>query len=209
MTYNYLQQFPVLPPSAYGEADLLFIVPRVLELTYTAWDLKPFADEVWEEAPEGLRAAIQKAWEENAKEAGGGHPWAPPPWIEAFPEVRLDGGIPLPPFVWQEERRARLRAELDAYYARLYGLGRKQLRYILDPADLTEKELRDLLSPEEEVEDPLDEALYRKRVEAKGEDFPHETFRVLKEKELRAYGEYRTRRLVLEAWERIRSTLVK
>ncbi len=31
--------------------------------------------------------------------------------------------------------------------------------------------------------------------------FPGETFRVLKEKELRQYGEYRTRRLVLEAWE--------
>jgi len=30
-----------------------------------------------------------------------------------------------------------------------------------------------------------------------------ETFRVLKEKELRQYGEYRTRRLVLEAWEKI------
>ena len=30
--------------------------------------------------------------------------------------------------------------------------------------------------------------------------FPEETFRVLKEKELRLYGEYRTRRLVLEAW---------
>jgi len=30
-----------------------------------------------------------------------------------------------------------------------------------------------------------------------------ETFRVLKEKELRLYGEYRTRRLVLEAWEKI------
>lgn len=32
-------------------------------------------------------------------------------------------------------------------------------------------------------------------------DFPGETFRVLKEKEIRQYGEYRTRRLVLEAWE--------
>ena len=31
--------------------------------------------------------------------------------------------------------------------------------------------------------------------------FPGETFRVLKEKELRLYGEYRTRRLVLEVWE--------
>jgi len=33
--------------------------------------------------------------------------------------------------------------------------------------------------------------------------FSGETFRVLKEKELRLYSEYRTRRLVLEAWEEI------
>jgi len=32
---------------------------------------------------------------------------------------------------------------------------------------------------------------------------PGEAFRVLKEKELRLYGEYRTRRLVLEAWEQV------
>lgn len=30
-----------------------------------------------------------------------------------------------------------------------------------------------------------------------------ETFRVLKEKELARFGEYRTRRLVLEAWHRL------
>jgi hypothetical protein len=35
-----------------------------------------------------------------------------------------------------------------------------------------------------------------------GEDYPSQTFRVLKDKELAVYGEYRTRRLVLEAWER-------
>ena len=29
-----------------------------------------------------------------------------------------------------------LRAELDAYYARLYGLSREDLRYILDPASV-------------------------------------------------------------------------
>lgn len=33
-------------------------------------------------------------------------------------------------------------------------------------------------------------------------DFPGETFRVLKGEEEKAYGEYRTRRLVPEAWER-------
>jgi hypothetical protein len=33
-------------------------------------------------------------------------------------------------------------------------------------------------------------------------DFPGETSRVLKEKEEKEFGEYRTRRLVLEAWDR-------
>ncbi len=78
-----------------------------------------------------------------------------------------------PPFAWDENRRALLRAELDAFYARAYGLTRDELRYILDPADV------------------------------KGPDYPSETFRVLKEKEIRQHGEYRTRRLVLEAWDRM------
>jgi len=34
-----------------------------------------------------------------------------------------------------------------------------------------------------------------------GEDFSGETVRVLKEKEIRLYDEYRTRRLVLEVWD--------
>jgi hypothetical protein len=84
-----------------------------------------------------------------------------------------DCGYDTNTFKWNEERRALLRAELDAYYAKLYGLTRDELRYILDPKDIY------------------------------GEDFPSETFRVLKEKELRQFGEYRTRRLVLEAWDRL------
>lgn len=32
-------------------------------------------------------------------------------------------------------------------------------------------------------------------------DFPGETFRALKEKEIKQFGEYRTQRLVLEAWD--------
>ena len=78
-----------------------------------------------------------------------------------------------PPFAWDEDRRADLRADLDAFYARAYGLTRDELRYILDPADV------------------------------KGPDYPSETFRVLKEKEIRTHGEYRTRRLVLAAWDRM------
>jgi hypothetical protein len=52
--------------------------------------------------------------------------------------------------------------------------------------------LGDILDP---TEDPPDAP--------RTKDFPGETFRVLKEKELAKYGEYRTRRLVLEAWARM------
>jgi hypothetical protein len=182
MNFFYVEQFPVLPPDAYTPEDLRFIVPRVLELVYTSWDMKPFADDVWREADEGLRAVIRP------------HPPTSSP-------AALGEGFPFPPFTWNEERRAILRAELDAYYARLYGLTRKQLRYILDPADLTERELEDILDPREEVADTLEPAGYATRAAAS--TFPGETFRVLKEKEIRQYGEYRTRRLVLEAWEKL------
>jgi len=82
-----------------------------------------------------------------------------------------DMGYDGPPFIWNEQRRAILRAELDAYYAQLYGLTRDELRYVLDPS-----------------------AVY-------GPDFPSETFRVLKNSETKKYGEYRTQRLVLAAWD--------
>ena len=85
----------------------------------------------------------------------------------------LAATVPRAPYRWDEARRALLRAELDAWYARAYGLTRDELRYILDPADVH------------------------------GPDFPGETFRVLKEKETAKFGEYRTRRLVLEAWDKL------
>jgi hypothetical protein len=37
-------------------------------------------------------------------------------------------------------RRAQLRTELDSYYARLYGLTRDELRYILDPKEVHEED---------------------------------------------------------------------
>jgi hypothetical protein len=191
-----LRQLPVLPPTAYTAQDIAFIVPRLLELTYTTWDMAPFAADVWRELGEGNGEWGKQMREEIIRQ-----------W-EACHEDRLaeiitapDSSISIPPFRWDEERRAILRAELDAYYARLYGLTRKQLRYILDPADLTPRELTNILDPWEEVRDPLDPTGYAARVAQS--DFPGETFRVLKKKEQRQCGEYRTRRLVLEAWERL------
>jgi hypothetical protein len=141
------KQLPVLQPDRYTAADLACIVPRVLELTHTAQDMQAWADD--------LLAAMPSA----------------------DPRPPEQHGTPLPPFPWHPERRAQLRAELDAYYARLYGLTREELRYILDPTDVM------------------------------GEDYPSETFRVLKNGEIREFGEYRTKRLVLEAWDRLNSQL--
>lgn len=46
------QQLPIIPPHTYTPALLDFIVPRVLELSYTAWDLAAFAADVgWDGAP--------------------------------------------------------------------------------------------------------------------------------------------------------------
>ena len=41
----------------------------------------------------------------------------------------------------------------------------------------------------------------------RGEDSPGKTFRVLKEKEIKQFGEYRTRRLVLEAWDKLEGSM--
>lgn len=130
MNFNFFlfEQIPTLPPSAYMQTDLDYIVPRVLELTYTSHSLTG--------------------------------------WAEA---LGYDGK----PFPFAPERRALLRAELDAWYARLYGLTEEELKYILDPASVF------------------------------GDDYPSESFRVLKHDELRTYGEFRTARLVLEAFRKL------
>jgi hypothetical protein len=87
-----------------------------------------------------------------------------------------EGAIPSDtafPHGWDEAERAQMRAELDALIALTYGLERNELAFILSPSD------------------------------AMGADYPSETFRVLEESEMSSYGEYRTRRLVLEAWDRL------
>lgn len=161
------KQFVTIHPETIIDFVKKDLVCKTIELCYSSWDIKQYSDDVWKEADADLRAAIQQQWEAN-KAATGGHEWTPPEWCEIDPE-----GCPLPPFKWDEERRAVLKAELDAIYAKLYGLNTEELRYILDPQDVY------------------------------GPDFPGETFRVLKEKEIKQFGEYRTRRLVLEAWERL------
>jgi hypothetical protein len=127
-SYFYIKQIPTPPPATYSSNSITFICPRILELTFTSFHLKPWAQ-----------------------------------------DLGYDG----PPFTFDPERRALLRAELDAYCAHLYGLTRDELRYILDPADVM------------------------------GPDYPTETFRVLKTNEIKEFGEYRTQRLTLAAWDRL------
>lgn len=118
LTFFILKQLPVLPPSFYLKTPnlLSFITPRVLELTYTAWDLEPFARDI--------------GW---------------------------DG----PPFVWDEERRFLLRCELDALYFHLYQIARDDVDYIM------------------------------------------ETFPIVKRKDEAAFGEYRTKRVILQMYDKM------
>jgi hypothetical protein len=73
---------------------------------------------------------------------------------------------------FDEDERAKAQAELDAYYAKLYGLNREELQFVLEPESIKP-------------------------------GYPSETFSVLKRNEVREFGEYRTQRLVLEAWDKL------
>ena len=128
MNFFIVKQLPVLPPEAYlentptGHTWAELIVPRVLKLTYTAWDLQSFAQDLGYEGE---------------------------------------------PFPWNEQRRHRLKCELDAIYAHMYHLDRDDLQWILDaPA-------------------------------------PSASFPGLKRNEMHEFGEYRTERYVLQAYDQL------
>jgi len=134
LNFFLVEQFPAIKPERYNNLIINIIVPFVLELIYTAWDIKAFADDLWREADEPLRAALKRQWDENVAETGGHAGVESPSWAEIAPD-----GFPYPPFKWDEERRARLRAELDAIYAHLYGLTEEELDYILETFPIVKK----------------------------------------------------------------------
>ncbi|GHC54839.1 DNA methyltransferase [Streptomyces violaceochromogenes] len=119
MTLMTWKQLPVPTPKTL-EPHLPFLLPRVLELVYTAYDMTPLARDLDDEGE---------------------------------------------PFQWDDERRAQLRAELDAYFFHLYGISREDTDYIL-------------------------------------ESFQSESGG-LKNNEISAFGEYRTKRLVLTEYDRM------
>jgi len=102
-----LKQLPVLPPSTYTPALIDFIAPRVIELTYTAWDLEPFARDVLAEV-------------------------SIPQWNAWFPQNPVGPDGTPRPFVWDEERRFDLRCDLDALYFHLYDISREDVDYIME-----------------------------------------------------------------------------
>ena len=130
LNYFTMRQLPALPPEAYVTpapwAPSIRIrdwfLARVLELTYTAWNLKAFAEDCGDDGP---------------------------------------------PFIWDSERRFQLRCEIDAAFFHLYGISQDDTAYILD------------------------------------------TFPVLEKSETRAYGEYRTKRIVLETYDALAAAAAK
>jgi hypothetical protein len=128
LTFSVLKQIPI-PPVASLELACPWnknititewACPRVLELTYTAWDLVSFARDI------GYSGA---------------------------------------PFGWDPERRFMLRCELDAACFHLYGISHEDANYILD------------------------------------------TFRLVRMRDEKQHGEYRTKRLILDAYNRIAAAM--
>ncbi len=125
LNFSILKQLPVIPPENYMSActwnnkvtTSAWLLPCVLELTYTAWDLNSFAQ-----------------------------------------DCAYDG----PPFRWNEERRFLLRCELDAAYFHLYRIERDDVDYIM------------------------------------------ETFPIVKRKDEKLYGGYRTKRVILEIYDEMK-----
>lgn len=122
LSYFIIKQLPILHPARFQDdmgwgctyAD--FIVPRVLELTYTSSELQDFAEHL---------------------------------------------GYEDQPFPWSEHGRFRLRCEIDAALFRLYGMDRYDVDYIM------------------------------------------ETFPIVKRDDERGFGEFRTKRVILEIYDQM------
>ncbi|MET7378340.1 DNA methyltransferase [Streptomyces sp. NPDC005526] len=115
LNFFQFEQLPVLTPE-HLRLHLGWLAPRLLELTYTAYDMTPFASDLG------------------------------------------DTGAP---FRWDGDRRAVIRAELDALFFHLYGITRDDTAYIMD------------------------------------------TFNVIRDNDIKAHGEYRTKNLVLAEYDRM------
>lgn len=127
LNFYVFKQLPFPDPAKFAKSSQWssstltdWVVPRALELTYTAWDLEPFAK---------------------------------------------DCGYNVSPFRWNEERRFLLRCELDAAYFHLYGVEHNDVDYIM------------------------------------------ETFPIVKRRDENQYGEYLTKRVILEIYDEMRMAI--
>ena len=148
LTYGLLKQFAFLTPPAF-EAECSWsqdssvsgwLLPRIIELTYTAWDIEPFAS---------------------------------------------DCGYSGPPFVWEEDRRFLLRAELDAAFFHLY-LGTPQ-EWNGTASDALKSEIP---TPRDAVSHIM------------------ETFPIVKKKDLESSGTYRTKDTILEIYDSMTTAIL-
>lgn len=149
LNFYLVKQFPIISNNIAKENILKcdnitshnWLDQRILELTYTAWDLKPFA-----------------------KDCG------------------FDG----PPFRWDEDRRFLMRCELDAAFFHLYLPAKTDGNWKKTESE-TDAELATLCAtfptPRHAV------------------DYIMDTFPIVKRKDEAKYGEYRTKRTILEIYD--------
>ena len=120
----------------------------MLELTYTAWDLEPFAQ---------------------------------------------DCGCSGPPFRWNEERRFQLRCELDAAFFHLYLRADDNGHWWTVEGETAE----DIAQLEDNFSIPRDAV-----------NHIMDTFPIVKRKDEKKYGDYRTKLQILEIYDRMQEAIV-
>jgi len=143
----FVKQLPAPQPSTLtnccfpdaGRPLLDWLLPRIVELTYTAWDLEPFG---------------------------------------------VDCGYAGPPFVWDEERRFLLRAELDAAFFH---------RYLGTPNEWSQSASDALKSALPTTRDAVSHIM--------------ETFPIVKKKDLESFGTYRTKDTILEIYDEMTTAI--
>lgn len=151
LNFYIINQFPIFLPDRYLEytswqpsislAD--WLKPRVLELTYTAEDMRPFAK-----------------------------------------DMGYDGD----PFIWNEERRQQIRAELDAAFFHLYLPASPDGKWQKSENE-TSAEYRELINVFPTPRDAV--------------DYIMESFPIAKRKDIEKYGEYRTKEMILKEYDQL------
>jgi hypothetical protein len=160
----------------------------LLELTYTTWDIEPFA----QDCIRGLaRSEIEKS--EMGLDA----------YVRRFiPKSISPTSLPpysLPPFKWDDDRRFLIRCELDAAFFHLYlpadegGDWRPARTADGCPYDETAAQLAEL---KHHFPTPRDAVAYIM-----------DTFPIVRRKDEDQHGEYRTKRVILEIYDAMQESM--